>query len=322
MQILFLNHKLKKCGVYQYGLRLYSILCKSNDVIYLYTEISSLEEYINIIKYNNFDIILYNYHFMTMPWLNINNIQKDKKNIGIQHDLEEYNFFDIILRLDVTVKEEKNKYNIPRPIYENLKNILEKTVITNEKIKNFINYFEPNIPIIGSFGFGFTRKGFDKIISIVNDQYDNAIIKLLIPEADTQKNEINIDNYCTNLKPGIRVFVCNEFIENSDILHFLSKNTINLFLYETYPNAGLSSVIDYALSVKIPIGISDANWFRHIYSDNICVYKTPINNIIQSGFIYCEKYLCEFSNEKLIKKIDNIILNNCSDIIGIIPLRG
>jgi len=246
---------------------------------------------------------------MTMPWLNVHNIQKTKKNIGIQHDLEEYMFFNIILRLDVTLKEEKNKYNIPRPIYENIENILNNNIITKQEIKNFIDYSEPNIPIIGSFGFGFTRKGFHKIINIVNEQYNNAIIKLLIPEADTMRNDINIETYCINLKPGIKVLIYKDFIENTDILHFLHSNTINLFMYDSYDNAGLSSVIDYALSVKKPIGISDANWFRHIYSDDICVYKYPIDRIIQSGFSYYKQYLDDFSNKKLIQKIDSIIMN-------------
>ena len=35
MNILFLNHKIQSCGVYQYGLRLYNILQNSDTNIYI-----------------------------------------------------------------------------------------------------------------------------------------------------------------------------------------------------------------------------------------------------------------------------------------------
>jgi hypothetical protein len=55
--------------------------------------------------------------------------------------------------------------------------------------------------------------------------------------------------------------------------------------------AGLASSIDYALSVKKPLGICDSSWFRHIYSEDIDVYKTNINEIISKSSYYCDKYL-------------------------------
>ena len=35
MKILFLNHKVERCGVYQYGHRVANIISKSKDVVYV-----------------------------------------------------------------------------------------------------------------------------------------------------------------------------------------------------------------------------------------------------------------------------------------------
>ena len=77
MNVLFLNHKKKQCGVYQYGLRIYNILKLTKDINYEYYELDCVEEYNYITSKNNYYAIIYNYHVATMSWLNANNIRKD-----------------------------------------------------------------------------------------------------------------------------------------------------------------------------------------------------------------------------------------------------
>jgi len=330
MNILFLNHKKQQCGVYQYGKRLFDILTKTPNMQYIYREIETLEEYhYTINESDNYNVIFYNYHAFTMAWLNKDTIQRKIKNIGLQHDLEEYDFFDIVLRLDITLQEKPNKYNILRPIFENVEQIISNYQITNTSVSNFINYNEPNTPIIGSFGFGFQHKNFDKVVELVNNQYENAIVKLLIPSADFGPNHTQIAKLISFVrtkitKPGIKLLTFHEFVTNEEILLFLKSNTINLFLYDPYTdllkNAGLSSVTDYAISAKKPFGISHCCMFRHIYSDDICVYKKSIAEIIGVGSSVCEKFLIKFSNNKLMTQVENIIKN--TKTLGIIPLGG
>ena len=47
--------------------------------------------------------------------------------------------------------------------------------------------------------------------------------------------------------------------------------------------SGVSSVIDYAISVNKPFVISDSYMFRNIYSDSICVYYTEIKRAINNS---------------------------------------
>lgn len=311
MIVLFVNHKIKKCGVYQYGIRLFDILQKSTNIKYVFKEVEMYSEYIDTLKCNNYDAIIYNYHPMIMGWLNCKNIQHNVKNIGLQHDLVENNIFDITLRLDTTLPERPMRYNIPRPIFENIDTLLDNYKPSTERINTFINsYKEDGIPIFGSFGFGFYRKGFNKIVSLINENYDEAIIKIVMPHADTQSSDPGIVEECFRRinKPLIKLMIIHDFFDEKDLLYFLRSNSMNIFLYDSHPSAGVSSVVDYALSAKKPLAISNASWFRHIYSDEICVNKTSIDDIMRSSTSYCEKILNLFSHDNLIQKVDDIIM--------------
>lgn len=56
-------------------------------------------------------------------------------------------------------------------------------------------------------------------------------------------------------------------MSNDEILDFLNKNTVNIFLYDNMPGRGLSSTIDYAVSVDTPLIVNNSNMFRHLLSD-------------------------------------------------------
>ena len=226
MIVLFLNHKLENCGVYQYGLRLYDILKNSQNIEYIYKEIDCLHEYHQCINENqSIDFIVYNYHTATMNWLNNENIQRIVKNIGIPHESPEH-LFDIVCNIDPKGEENVNHYSLPRPIYENIDEIISNHEIKNENIKEFIKkYTDTDIPIFGSFGFGFYFKGFDKIVKMVNEQYDNAVIKLVIPISYVDPNPHTVQimkEKCIsqNVKPGIILMISHDFFSNEEIGRF------------------------------------------------------------------------------------------------------
>jgi hypothetical protein len=316
MKVLFLNNVNQQCGVYQYGKRLYDILKTSKPelVNYIYIEISCENDYVASILNNAPGIhsIIYNYHVITMSWLTNANIQRKVKNIGILHESPGH-LFDIMCSIDPTEQEMRNKYSIPRPIYENVDKLLQNYTPSTPSIKAFIEYSEEGVPIFGSFGFGFLNKGFDKIVKIVNDQCDAAIIKFIVPGAhfDGNRDVTNslMEKMCHNvpLKPAIKLMITHEFVSNEDILLFLKSNTMNIFLYDDMHGRGISSTIDYALSVKIPLGISNSYMFRHIYSDKICLYKNSIAECMQNSVNCYSGFLEEYSNNKILQKFEKIL---------------
>jgi hypothetical protein len=299
--ILFLNHKIKNCGVYQYGLRLYEIL---QDEKYIYSEIDSYEEYKNIITRSSLIThIIYNYHQSTMPWLNNYTIQKRVKNIGIPHE-SPHNLFDIICNIDPNAPEsihtQIKRYSLPRPIYESFET----------KTNAFIDmHKDSGLPIFGSFGFGFQNKGFHKMVEMINQQYDNAIIKLVIPIAHFDPDPFTVERmkhmcFQKNIKPGIILLITHDFFSTNEILTFLQSNTMNIFLYDQMYGRGISSAIDYAISAKKPIGISNSHMFRNVYSDELCLYKYKIDYCLKQS---TSKYLKEYSHENMKNKMNTII---------------
>jgi len=286
--VVIINHSVESCGVYQYGKRLANILIKSEHINFIYHEIDTFNQYINLCN-TNLDAIIYNYHPSTLPWLTNQNIQNKVPNIGIHHENEILIHFNYILEIDAS--------DFPNSIYRPLLNYIGDKIIND-------------IPIIGSFGFGFNNKGFDKIISYVNSQFDNAIIKLNITSAYFSDNNDQTEAMCHIIprKEGIKLIITHDFMDDDQLLTWLNNNTINIFLYDHMHGRGCASTIDYALSVNTPIGISDSYMFRHIYSDEICVYKTPIKDIIKNGMVYIEKYKTAWSHLNLIKKVELYML--------------
>lgn len=312
-KVLFLNHKKKQCGVYQYGIRLFKSFENTESVEYFYKELDCLTEYqeINPIE---LDFIIYNYHECTMSWLNDDNIYKNIKNIGIMHETTR-DIFDIKLNLDPTFQDCDHHYSIPRPMYHNVDDILENYQPSTKEIKDFINYRQNEVPVFGSFGFAQWHKKFEKIVQLVNAQYDKAIIKFVTPVADfipnseilISQNYHNCVQYIT--KPGIQLIITKEFFTNEDILCFLRSNDMNIFLYES-DNGYPSSVIDYALPAKKPIGISGSVVFKHVYSDDICPYKNTLEHCMQKSIDHCSQFLESYSKENMNKRFMQIFQEN------------
>lgn len=312
MEVVFLNTKEKKCGVYQYGKHVYEILSESVNTLYYYTyyEIGNIDEYLHIMSLlntSNVYAIIYNYHcgpmwFITKQTiLSFPNIQ----NIVITHE-EPISFFDKFIFVFAQMKENlqiaPTYFWFPRPIYKVLSS--PPPPFENKIFEYFCSYgqeLQLKIPIFGSFGFGLWGKGFTEIIEIVNSQYDRAIIKLFITKAHYGNDDtyLSIIDACltTPKKKGIELLLYHDFVSTTDLLHFISLNTANLFPYDITRSGGNSSVIDYALSSNTPFGISSSVMFEHIYHPCIDVYKTPLPDIIANSLPYLEKYKELYSND-------------------------
>jgi SAM-dependent methyltransferase len=305
--ILFLSHREQQCGVYQFGLNIAKALESSKVFRFIFEKCSDASECHDIVRRTQPAGIIYNYHPTTMPWLR-NNILKLKNipNIGITHevtqrdaDLATNHFFDYHIAPDPTLV---------------LKNpIVFKTgrlVLSYQNEQNI-----SSIPTIGSFGFGTPGKGFDKLVSTVQEEFDEAIVKLHIPfatfgDADGISAR-KIATQCQLLvrKPGIKLIVDHDFMDDDQVLDFLAANTLNAFLYEENNGRGISSVIDYALAVKRPIAITRSNMFRHITDTrpSICIENRTLKEIIADGVEPLSSYVREWCTENLLWDYERIV---------------
>jgi len=330
-KILFISHKKAQCGVYEFGKNITDVLQHSKCYQFIRVECSSLAELQTAITENSPAGIIYNYIPPVLPWVinkiglklyrnNIASIQIPQ--IGIIHDITQHvadsatNYkTDFLFSVGAShlINSLFDYYIAPDPTL-----LLRNPYVykTGRLIPSYQNKFSlPSEPVIGSFGFGTPKKGFEKIVQLVQQVFDEAVIRFNIPAADFgDKNGINariISEKCRALitKEGIQLIITHDFMDNNTMLDFLAKNTINVFLYEDKSNRGLSSALDNALAVQRPVAVSDAVMFRHLFDaePSVCVTKNNLKTIIQNGFAPLRKYYSEWNAESLLWEYERIL---------------
>lgn len=305
--VLLINQKERQCGVYQYGFRTGKILKKSTVYNFLYCEIDghahppdSEAELMNLAAQYRPKAIIYNYHPSTMAWLgrDLMNRLPGIVHYGMHHEGSESGLFDYYIYLDSTFSDTDRRFSVPRPLLEDVS----------------LTYQSNPVPIISSFGFGFGNKGFGMVVKTVNDQFDKAIVRLHISRAfygdRNGESSAGVFPGCRAeaKKPGIELVITDNFLSDEEVLAFMASSTLNAFFYdEMAPSRGLSSVIDYALSVKVPIAISTCCMFRHITSPSICYTNRSLPEIIAAGSEPLQQYRNLWSNANLIRKYEQIV---------------
>ena len=305
--VLFVSHKEQRCGVHQFGINTASALKNSEKYLFHYVECSSALEFHKSVNNLQPQAIIYNYHPSTLPWLKRRVLRK----YGVPH-------VEIIHEVTQMVADLANEivfdYHIaPDPVLL-LKN---PTVFKTGRLipKYDRDRSIPNIPTIGSFGFATSGKGFEKLVTIVQKEFDQAIIRLHIPYADFGdsggERAKSTAIKCKNIieKPGISLRVSHAFLSESEILDFLAQNSLNAFLYENTTLRGISSVTDYALAVQRPIAVTKSSMFRHLHSvqPSICIEDSSLNQIMETGFEPIERYRQEWNEENLIWDYERIL---------------
>lgn len=306
MNIFVVNHSVENCGVYQYGKRVGKILEKSKNNNFIYLELDSEKDFCDKVEYYNPEVIIYNYLSGTMPWMNecIANDLRNKNIIQmlLVHNVNYSKFFDYYLHQDPYYEGDNNNFSICRPLFDySPKSIIHDT----DTLK------------IGSFGFGFRVKYFDEICRIVNEQlYDRKVqLRLHLTHSHFCENANDIDAIkyeCFNriTSPNIKLSFTSEFLTDEEMLDFLYENDLNIFFYQDYPTYnGISSTIDYALSVRKPIAICKSRMFSHIIDvkPSICVEDNYLIDIINNGFSPLEEKYKNWTNDRFIDRIENII---------------
>jgi len=293
-KVLLINPPDKRCGVHQFLISLHSILEKSETHEYDLSYFSGREQY------HLYDVVIFNYHEKLFPWLSNDHIKRTGlpcMAIGGHDCYPEFDALKYVLNCDSTSENTGKNIPLPRPV------------------KNFSPLPDPKIVTIGSCGFDFSSKNYQHIATVVSQSYDEAKIRLHIPQHPSGEGLNNIlatiQQQLWNLnKPKITIEVSTNFLNDGELISLLSANTANVFLYPPFENEkrGLSSVIDKALSARKPIAISDSVMYRHInMEDKFLLSKHSLREIISFGVGHLKPFLDAFSEEKLIEVVDSTI---------------
>jgi len=308
-KVLIISHKEQQCGVHQYGLNIAEVLKKSEKYTFIYSECSSADEFFAVVNNVMPAAIIYNYYPSTMPWLKKKIINK----IKVPH-------IDVIHEVTQQVADSANDSLFQYHIAPDPTLLLKNPIVfkTGRLIPKYVNSYKlPEIPTIGSFGFGTAGKGFEQLISTIQKEFDEAVIRLHIPFAafgDSDGSAAHaIVQQCKELivKLGIKLILSHEFLSQEQLLDFLAQNSINAFFYDENKGRGISSVIDYALAVQRPIAITKSNMFRHISSvyPSICIEDSSLKQIMNNGFEPLTQYCKEWSEPNFIWDYERIIEN-------------
>ena len=297
--VLIINHRISNCGVYQFGKRVYEAAVPSKDVRYIYAELDKAETYLNVVLEYNPDVILYNWHRGTMPWLSETLVKHFPriKHYFIYHEEFTHPSYDKYLFFGDYDFSGGRKFGdkkalIPRPLLN-----YTGTYVENKRLT------------IGSFGFGFKNKGYVSLAKLVNDTFSEAVINFHMPFSHfgdpLRTTTMEVASACRNVvtNPGITLNISHEFLDNSGVLKFLAGNDINAFMYDEN-GEGISSVIDYALSVRRPIAISSSRMFRHIASDEIILGRNSLEGILKAGTKPLEPLYKKWSVENFRQELD------------------
>lgn len=328
--ILFVSHKKTQCGVYEFGKRISDVLQHARDHDFIRVECSSIADLEQAIEKHRPAAVIYNYNPWVLPWICSkitkgvyrNNLTKFKTiHIGIIHEVTQpiadmatgYMNPFILGRPHKKLNSLFNYYIAADPTLL-LKNPL--VFKTGRLIPQYDTILtEPAVPTIGSFGFGTPKKGFQRLVAKVQDEFDQAIIRINMPGTDFGDPESasakRIADECRQLitKPGIELRITHDYLGDAQLLDFLAANSMNVFMYEDTGGRGISSAVDNALTVKRPVAVSRCPMFRHILSarPSVCVDDHSLKTILANGFAPLEPIVADWNETNLCWEYERIL---------------
>lgn len=317
---LFINCAEAQCSIYESGKMTFQCLSGSGKYSLDYVEISPDQRAIP----TGYDFYFFNYHMVTMNWLETKSIKKLLPGVKMTVVLEvspnnpfvycSPDDFDAYCVLDPTLNiEQKNVFSFPRPL---------------EAFDEPVDYKPSDVPIIGSFGFATEGKGFDHLIDAVNREFDKAVVRINIPYAtyadESRDYAKQLAEMCQRkAKEGIEVTVTHDFMTKPELIKWCGENTINCFLYDRNM-PGLAATTDQAISSGRPLSISKNNTFRHVQKYikpfPYQTLKSAIENTLDNVREIQREWSAEKFRERFEETLDNFHFQTAPENSGKIDL--
>lgn len=308
MKVLILNHGLSNvCGVHAHGRRMFDILRGSEKHEFVYDEVTSLAQYETSVLAHLPGMSIVNYHPATMPWLTREHPFPTVRRLGLIHEVTQATvdgpidpLFDAWVCTDpsLVLRADSGWYQTVRPI-----------PICHKSYRN-----PEEVPVIGSFGFAFGNKGFDRLAAAVNSEFDVAILRMHITKAHFHGGLQDADPFvlyerCRKqiTKSGIALEFSNDFRTEEGVISFLRDTTINCLFYDQNPGRGISSAVDYCVAAGRPTLLSVSEQFRHVNGILPSWPQTSITEAIKQGSEAVEGLQVEWGHGRFIRQYEDII---------------
>jgi hypothetical protein len=297
--VLFVTHKNDHCGVYQHGTNTVDIIARhSTKYNYIHARCENIQEFNEYIAKYTPAVVIYNYHPTVLGWITPQVYNLPQLAIHHEPTMPLPPGITAIISQDPTIQETPTLFSSGRFIFD---------------YKN--KYEEPKIPTIGSFGFGLPGKGFQRLVKLVQEEYDEAIIRLHIAFATygdaggILAGQVAQECRDAVSKPGIGIEITHEFKDVPKLIDWLAQNTLNAFLYDHFGGRGISGPPDYALSARRPMALTRSFMFKHLFDANpsIFIEDLSLKEIIANGLTPLQQFYDKWSETQLAETYDAII---------------
>jgi hypothetical protein len=251
--------------------------------------------------------IIYNYHPITTPWIDSANFVD--RYPGICH---------IRIHYDL-VQSEADAFLTSQHIGQYL--ICDSEIIRgNDRVfimprSTPFPVKEPallsDIPTIGFHGFLFERKGLLQIAEAVKAEFDTAILRVHGPPSHyCAENTEDLLGRVRAILAGtnIQLEITQNFLPDSEMVEWLSKNTLNCYFYQEIPGSGIASAPDYAIAARRPIAVLRTNMLANIWSvAPSSVYpENTLKQIIEAGTASLEPLYARYSHDSVRTAYENL----------------
>jgi SAM-dependent methyltransferase len=314
--ILFVNHKERRCGVYEFGKAIGKVVSASKKYKFIYVECDTRREFEFQFSQHRPVIVIYNYHPMTLSWAVERTPLRVYKNY-LQACIHVGMIHEIFQEVADAITNKEFDYHICADPTLLLKNplVFKTGRLILSPSGRAASQPVHQVPVFGSFGFATGGKGFEKIIEAVQQEYDEAVIRLNISfstyldEDGTKARDLAKKLRAQVYKRSVKLEIAHDHLDEHDLLKFLSENDANLFLYEHQNNRGISSVVDWAMASRRPLIITKSQMFRHLFDSypSICIEDRNIRQIVADQPLPYVNKLKEWSPANLLWDYERII---------------
>ena len=303
IKLLFVNHGHERCGIQQFGVSVRNALLKHPAIELAYIESNDSRELAEF-DFSTVSHVLFNHHSVTLYWLHqeiVNFLADSGKKVFCISGHDQLSNFS------------RCKNIIPDPTGVDT----DRDKFTGRILPSYPAFGGPiDLPTIGSFGFGFPEKNFDRLADYVNSEFEEAKIRLHITgshygDPSGALAGVVVSQIQSKLKPSVQIELSTGFLSQESLVYWLSQNSVNAFLYNDQPGRGISSAVDFALASRRPVAVSNSYMFRHIRGDERnLVEKTSLKQIIKNGTAHLQKLYEEWSEQAVAERYYQILKND------------
>lgn len=299
IRVLFVNTPEPRCGVHQYGRRLFEVLKPSEKIEFFYRAPESLVELSDFTSKVIPHVFIFN-------WIDgIGGFLRGApfglgKAISIFHDgWIDQSRWDAILFSDPTMEQNGKWFPIGRPL-------------PTWEMKEPKAHAVPWIGVNGFLGAWATIA-----VRKILEEFKTAHIRLHLPYAtygdpDGARAQQTFRD-CVRLStgyPGIEFSGQFTFKTEPELLDWLSQNDLNVYMRDLPPVwRGVSSVLDLALACGRPIAINRCVAFRHFFEccPSICVEHNSMRKIIENGDVPIRPLRVRWEPERVRIEVESLI---------------